>query len=128
MTAHKKILILDFGSQYTQLIARRVRESNVYFELHPWDMAEADIRAFAPSGIILSGGPSSVYEEETPKAPQVVFELGVPVLGICYGMQIRAARWKAAKCANSVTRKSARRGIPRCCAAFRIAPMNKATA
>jgi GMP synthase (glutamine-hydrolysing) len=91
-TMHKKILILDFGSQYTQLIARRVREANVYCELHSWDMAEADIKAFAPSGVILSGGPNSVYEEETPKAPQAVFELGVPVLGICYGMQTMAAQ------------------------------------
>src|SRR5512143_4003647 len=89
---HKKILILDFGSQYTQLIARRVRETHVYCELHPWDMTEADIRAFNPAGVILSGGPNSVYEEETPKAPQVVFELGVPVLGICYGMQTMAAQ------------------------------------
>src|SRR5512135_2259205 len=86
------IAILDFGSQYTQLIARRVREANVYCELHSWDMAEADIKAFAPSGVILSGGPNSVYEEETPKAPQAVFELGVPVLGICYGMQTMAAQ------------------------------------
>ena len=90
--SHKKILILDFGSQYSQLIARRVRESLVYCELHPWDMSEADIRAFNPSGVILSGGPNSVYEEETPKAPQIVFELGVPVLGICYGMQTMAAQ------------------------------------
>jgi GMP synthase (glutamine-hydrolysing) len=90
--SHKKILILDFGSQYTQLIARRVRETNVYCELYPWDMTEADIRAFDPAGIILSGGPNSVYEEETPKAPQVVFELSVPVLGICYGMQTMAAQ------------------------------------
>jgi GMP synthase (glutamine-hydrolysing) len=89
---HKKILILDFGSQYTQLIARRVRETHVYCELHPWDMIEADIRAFNPAGIILSGGPNSVYEEETPKAPQVVFDLKVPVLGICYGMQTMAAQ------------------------------------
>ncbi|HEX5337193.1 MAG TPA: glutamine-hydrolyzing GMP synthase [Gallionella sp.] len=89
---HKKILILDFGSQYTQLIARRVRETNVYCELHPWDMTAEEIRAFNPAGIILSGGPNSVYEEETPKAPQVVFELGVPVLGICYGMQTMAAQ------------------------------------
>jgi GMP synthase (glutamine-hydrolysing) len=89
---HKKILILDFGSQYSQLIARRVREANVYCELHPWDMTEADIKKYDPSGIILSGGPNSVYEEETPKAPQVVFELGVPVLGICYGMQTMAAQ------------------------------------
>ncbi len=87
-----RILILDFGSQYTQLIARRVREAKVYSELHPWDMSEADVRAFAPSGIILSGGPNSVYEDETPKAPPAVFELGVPVLGICYGMQTMAAQ------------------------------------
>jgi GMP synthase (glutamine-hydrolysing) len=87
-----KILILDFGSQYSQLIARRVREAQVYCELHPWDMTEADIRAYAPSGIILSGGPNSVYEDETPKAPQCVFEMGVPVLGICYGMQTMAAQ------------------------------------
>ncbi|MDQ6955103.1 MAG: glutamine-hydrolyzing GMP synthase [Mariprofundaceae bacterium] len=85
-----KILILDFGSQYTQLIARRVREAKVFSELHPWDMGDDAIRAFAPSGIILSGGPNSVYEHETPKAPAIVFELGVPVLGICYGMQTMA--------------------------------------
>jgi GMP synthase (glutamine-hydrolysing) len=89
---HKKILILDFGSQYSQLIARRVREANVYCELHPWDMTEADIKAFAPSGIILSGGPNSVYEDETPQAPQLVFGLNVPVLGICYGMQTMASQ------------------------------------
>jgi len=87
-----KILILDFGSQYTQLIARRVREAEVYSELHAWDMSEEDIRSFAPSGIILSGGPNSVYDDETPIAPPVVFELGVPVLGICYGMQTMAAQ------------------------------------
>ncbi len=86
----EKILILDFGSQYTQLIARRVREAEVFSELHPWDMSEEDIRAFEPSGIILSGGPNSVTEDETPQAPQLVFEMGVPVLGICYGMQTMA--------------------------------------
>ncbi|MCU0843104.1 MAG: glutamine-hydrolyzing GMP synthase [Thiobacillaceae bacterium] len=89
---HDKILILDFGSQYTQLIARRVRETNVYCELHPYDVTGEFIRAFAPKGIILSGGPASVTEEETPRAPQAVFELGVPVLGICYGMQTMAAQ------------------------------------
>ncbi len=88
----QKILILDFGSQYTQLIARRVREANVYCELHSWDVDDKFIRDFAPTGIILSGGPNSVYEEETPKAPQAAFELGVPVLGICYGMQTMAAQ------------------------------------
>jgi GMP synthase (glutamine-hydrolysing) len=89
---HQKILILDFGSQYTQLIARRVREANVYCELHSWDVDDAFIRDFNPAGIILSGGPNSVYETETPKAPQAVFELGVPVLGVCYGMQTMAAQ------------------------------------
>ncbi|MEW6131714.1 MAG: glutamine-hydrolyzing GMP synthase [Pseudomonadota bacterium] len=89
---HQKILILDFGSQYTQLIARRVREAHVYCELHPFDVSEQFIRNFNPAGIILSGGPASVTEEETPRAPQVVFELGVPVLGICYGMQTMAAQ------------------------------------
>ena len=89
---HQKILILDFGSQYTQLIARRVREAGVYCELHPNDVTDEFVREFAPAGIILSGGPNSVYEAETPRAPQVVFELGVPVLGICYGMQTMAAQ------------------------------------
>jgi GMP synthase (glutamine-hydrolysing) len=90
--SQKKILILDFGSQYTQLIARRVREAHVYCELHPCDVDAEFIRAFAPSGIILSGGPNSVTEGDTPRAPQIVFELGVPVLGICYGMQTMAAQ------------------------------------
>ena len=89
---HKKILILDFGAQYSQLIARRVREQQVYCELHPYDVSEAFIREFAPAGIILSGGPNSVYEEEAYRASQEVFELGVPVLGICYGMQTMAAQ------------------------------------
>ncbi len=85
---NQKILILDFGSQYTQLIARRVREAHVYCELHPFDMALAEIRKFAPDGIILSGGPKSVYEEGAPSVAEELFELGVPVLGICYGMQL----------------------------------------
>jgi GMP synthase (glutamine-hydrolysing) len=89
---HQKILILDFGSQYTQLIARRVREQNVYCELHSCDVDEAFIRTFDPAGVILSGGPASVTEADTPRAPQAVFELGVPVLGICYGMQTMAAQ------------------------------------
>jgi GMP synthase (glutamine-hydrolysing) len=87
-----KILILDFGSQYTQLIARRVREQGVYCELHPHDVPDSFVREFAPRGIILSGGPASVYDGDTPRAPQAVFELGVPVLGICYGMQTMAAQ------------------------------------
>ena len=88
--SHQKILILDFGSQVTQLIARRVREQQVYCELHPFDVSADFIRSFNPKGIILSGGPNSVYEALEWKAPQVVFELGVPVLGICYGMQSMA--------------------------------------
>ena len=88
--SHQKILILDFGSQVSQLIARRVREQQVYCELHPFDVSEAFIRDFKPNGIILSGGPNSVYESLDWKAPQAVFELGVPVLGICYGMQTMA--------------------------------------
>jgi GMP synthase (glutamine-hydrolysing) len=87
-----RILILDFGSQVTQLIARRVRESGVYCELHPYDVDDAFVRSFGPKGIILSGSHASVNEEETMRAPQSVFELGVPVLGICYGMQTMAAQ------------------------------------
>jgi GMP synthase (glutamine-hydrolysing) len=87
---HQKILILDFGAQYTQLIARRVRETSVYCELHPYDVSDDFIREFAPRGVILSGGPASVWEGGTPRAPKSVFELGVPVLGICYGMQTMA--------------------------------------
>ena len=89
--AHR-ILILDFGSQYTQLIARRVREAGVYSEIRAWDCSAEDIRAFAPAGIILSGGPESVTIEEGPRAADTVFDLGVPVLGICYGMQTMAAQ------------------------------------
>ncbi|MBF6624481.1 MAG: glutamine-hydrolyzing GMP synthase [Pseudomonas stutzeri] len=84
--AHR-ILILDFGSQYTQLIARRVRELGVYCELHPFDMSDEDIREFNPRGIILAGGPESVHAEGSPRAPQAVFDLNVPLFGICYGMQ-----------------------------------------
>ena len=89
--AHR-ILIVDFGSQYTQLIARRVREIGVYCEIWPYDNCEQAIREQKPRGIILSGGPETVTAEETPRAPQIVFELGVPVLGICYGMQTMAAQ------------------------------------
>jgi GMP synthase (glutamine-hydrolysing) len=91
---HDKILILDFGSQVTQLIARRVREAHVFSEVHPCDVTDEWIRAYAADGrlkgVILSGSHASVYEETTDKAPQAVFELGVPVLGICYGMQTMA--------------------------------------
>ncbi|MBV0933432.1 glutamine-hydrolyzing GMP synthase [Marinobacterium weihaiense] len=86
----QRILILDFGSQYTQLIARRVREIGVYCEIHAFDMDEAAIREFAPKGIILAGGPESVTELDSPRAPECVFSMGLPVLGICYGMQTMA--------------------------------------
>ena len=84
------ILVLDFGSQYTQLIARRVRESKVYSEILPWDIDEEKIREIKPKGIILSGGPESVTQSHTPRIPQVVFDLNIPLLGICYGMQTLA--------------------------------------
>ncbi len=86
----ERILILDFGSQYTQLIARRVREAGVYCEIHGWDLGEAGIRDFAANGVILSGGPESVTLDATPDVDAAVFDLGVPVLGICYGMQTMA--------------------------------------
>ena len=90
MSSHQKILILDFGSQVTQLIARRVREAKVFCEIHPYDVSDEFIRNYGAKGIILSGGPNSVTEGDTPRAPKVVFELGIPVLGICYGMQTMA--------------------------------------
>ncbi len=88
----QRILILDFGSQYTQLIARRVREIGVYCELWGWDVEEQDIRDFNPDGIILSGGPESVTEDNSPRAPEYVFQAGIPVLGVCYGMQTMSAQ------------------------------------
>ena len=87
--AHR-LLILDFGSQYTQLIARRVREVGVYSEIHPWDMAQDDIRAFQPSGIILSGGPASVHVDGAPQLDARIYDLGIPIFGICYGAQLIA--------------------------------------
>jgi len=88
----QKILILDFGAQYTQLIARRVREAGVYCELHSYDTPIEEIRKFAPRGIILSGGPESVTLSETPRAPQEIFDMKIPILGICYGQQTMAAQ------------------------------------
>ncbi len=88
--SHSTILILDFGAQYTQLIARRLRETHVYCEIHPFDVGDDFVRTFAPRGIVLSGGPNSVTEGDTPRAPAAVWSLGIPVLGICYGMQTMA--------------------------------------
>ena len=84
------VLILDFGGQYNQLIARRVRECNVYCEVKPYNMPIDEIRKLNPKGIIFTGGPNSVYDEKSPHISKEVFELGVPVLGICYGCQIMA--------------------------------------
>src|SRR3989304_8553633 len=86
----EKILVLDFGSQYTQLIARRVRECKVYSEIFPFNASIEKIKNFNPKGIILSGGPSSVYDKNAPISDIKIFELGMPVLGICYGMQLMA--------------------------------------
>jgi len=88
--SHERILILDFGAQYTQLIARRVRQAGVYCEIHPCDVSDDFVREFAPRGVILSGSHQSAHEESTGRAPAIVFSLGVPVLGICYGMQTMA--------------------------------------
>lgn len=97
----QKILILDFGSQYTQLIARRVREVGVYSEIRAFDITDEEIREYNPRGVILSGGPESVAAESSPRAPQLVFELGVPVLGICYGMQTMAEQFGGkVQCSN----------------------------
>jgi len=90
MTNSEKILVLDFGSQYTQLIARRIRESKVYSEIVPFNASLNKIKAFAPKGIVLSGGPSSVYEDGAPLPDMAIFNLGIPILGICYGMQLMA--------------------------------------
>ncbi len=99
----RKILILDFGSQYTQLIARRVREVGVYSEIRAFDMSDEDIREYNPSGVILSGGPESVAAAGSPRAPQLVFELGVPVLGICYGMQTMAEQFGGTVACSNVS-------------------------
>ena len=89
MSAHtEKIIILDFGSQTTQLIARRIREQKVYSEIHPYNIELSRLRALHPSGIILSGGPASVYDHDAPISDPGLFELGIPVLGICYGAQL----------------------------------------
>ena len=85
-SAHSKILILDFGSQYTQVIARRIRECQVYSEIVRFDISATEVDALKPNGIILSGGPASVYEEGAPQLDPGIFSLGIPVLGICYGM------------------------------------------
>ena len=88
MKTHELILILDFGGQYNQLIARRVRECNVYSEVVPYDINIEQIKEKNPKGIIFTGGPASVYGEDAPKCDKEIFNLGIPILGICYGMQL----------------------------------------
>ncbi len=101
----QSILILDFGSQYTQLIARRIREIGVFSEIRAWDISAEEIRAFNPRGIILSGGPESVTDgDNAPRAPEGLFEMGLPILGICYGMQTMASQL-GGKVANSDVRE-----------------------
>ena len=88
--SHQTVLVLDFGGQYNQLIARRVRECQVYCEVKPYTMTVADIKAMAPIGIIFTGGPGSVYDQSSPQADPELFKLGIPILGICYGCQLLA--------------------------------------
>ena len=89
----QKILILDFGSQYTQLIARRIREAGVYCEIWDYDVSEDDFAAFAPQGIVFSGSPESATTEVSPRPPAFLYEAGLPILGICYGMQTMAEKF-----------------------------------
>ena len=88
--AKEMIIVLDFGGQYNQLIARRVRECNVYAEVHPYTMSLEDIKKMNPKGIIFTGGPNSVYDDASPRYDKSIFEIGVPILGICYGSQLMA--------------------------------------
>ena len=88
MKENERILILDFGGQYNQLIARRVRECHVYSEIVPYDISVEQIKQKSPKGIIFTGGPASVYDEDSPQCAKEIFELGIPILGICYGMQL----------------------------------------
>ena len=117
----QRLLVIDFGSQYTQLIARRVREVGVYCEIYPFDVDHSALVAFAPKGIILSGGPESVTEGETPRIPDGLLDLGVPVLGICYGMQAMAVQLGGAvggsdvrEFGHAVVEDDARSGLGAC--------------
>ena len=99
MDTKELVIVVDFGGQYNQLIARRVRENHVYCEVYPYHKAVAKIKELQPQGIIFTGGPGSVYEDNAPKIEEEVFHLGIPVLGLCYGMQFMAqtlggGRWK----------------------------------
>ena len=108
MENHQLVLVLDFGGQYNQLIARRVREHSVYCEVKPYQTSIDEIRAMNPIGIIFTGGPNSVYDEKSPKCDPKLFELGIPVLGICYGCQLMAhALGGQVTAADAITRLSA---------------------
>ena len=87
MIDHDKVLILDFGSQFTQLITRRVRELNIYSEIKPFSISDEEVRKFNPKAIILSGGSESITDNESPKIPKIIYDLDIPILGICYGQQ-----------------------------------------
>ena len=114
MENHQLVLVLDFGGQYNQLIARRVREHNVYCEVKPYKTSIEEIKALNPIGIIFTGGPNSVYEEKSPKCDPALFELGVPVLGICCGCQAYGAhpRWRGNRSTGGTLRASTARPRP----------------
>ena len=105
--ADERILVLDFGSQYAQLIARRVREQNVYCEIVRHDLSAEQIRRHGPMGLILSGGPSSVYDPGSPQCDPAIFRLGIPVLGICYGMQLACQALGGASTAHPLVNTAA---------------------
>ena len=127
----QKVLILDFGGQYNQLIARRVREQKVYCEVRPHDMPLEEIRRFDPIGVIFTGGPGSVYLPDAPKVDPGVFELGVPILGICYGCQLMAQMRCSADASpprRTIPRASTARRRRRSTAAARSLPVSAARA
>ena len=114
MTQHQRLLIIDFGSQVTQLIARRLRELNVFCEIHPYNLLTDDIlRGLNPQAVILSGGPDSVTRAGSPRAPQAVFDLGVPVFGICYGQQVMMEQLGGAVEAGHHAERPQHRGVLR---------------
>lgn len=123
----QRVIVLDFGSQYAQLIARRVREQNVYCQIVRHDLSAERIAELKPMGIILSGGPSSVYETGAPRCDPKLFELGIPVLGICYGMQLACeasvARWNTRPVANMVEPPAEYLATNRCSMVCRTRPM-----